>query len=283
MKKYASYLQYIKYHRGYIKRDRFLNKKYLIKGGGKKFNLNYKKITLEFEKFYNDEQEFIYISNIIDGKKPWNGEGCITIQIDKKFKLGIIQGVTPNIYKCFEDVDFLLKNPGNFYIKLAIKLLIKYKKKFGINQIQLTDNALIYCYNERLNLSQFLYLTKGHTFYGKFGFVPKNENDLKRYKFNLKLINTIKMKNFNFPKIIKKIDEKEKDIHKFKIWNKIKQILLNKKLDEYKFINIMQQIFTKNNSEDTCMIYYYIKRYLIKRLEKYGYEILDYKVYIMDI
>ena len=285
MKKYTSYLHYIKYYREYItfRRDRFLNRMYLIKGGGNKFNINYKEINLEFERFYDDGQEIIYISNIIDGKKTLDCDGCITIQIDKKLKQAVIQGVTTNIFKCFEDDDFQLKNPGNFYIKLAIKFLIKYKNKFGIKQIQLTDNAMINCHNKKFNLSDFLYLTKGHTFYGKFGFEPKDEDDLKRYKFNLKLINKIKMKDFNFPKMIKKIEEKEKEIKKIKIWNHIKNILLNKKYNENKFINIIQKIFTKNNSEDTCMVYYYIKRYLIKRLEKYGYEFLDYKVYIIDI
>ncbi len=59
-------------------------------------------------------------------------------------------------------------------ILVSIGFLKKYKNDFGINKITLTDNSMKYIDNckDRITLSQYYFLTHGHTWYGSFGFRP---------------------------------------------------------------------------------------------------------------
>jgi len=152
-----------------------LNKNIFIQKGGnpdKIYNIEYdKKIELIFKQITKSPDEIeIYLSNEFDDNN------CITIQINKKLKVASIHGISKEKNSCFNHADFILKNSGSFYLEMSLKLLKKYKDKFNINKITLIDNAQIYCENNgKFKLSQLLLLTKGYTWYEKFGFKIKDK------------------------------------------------------------------------------------------------------------
>lgn len=105
-------------------------------------------------------------------------------------------------------------------------MLKKYKDKFGISMITLTDNSIKKCGEENIILSKMLILLGGDTWYGKYGFRPydiqvksMNKKTNKEYEKNKKVIKKITITDVN---IIKYIEMTKKD----RLIKDVKKLLL---------------------------------------------------------
>lgn len=92
-------------------------------------------------------------------------------------------------------------------------MLKKYKDKFQIKMIILTDNSIKKCQNTYIKLTLMMTLLTGNTWYGKYGFRPikiiNNEYDYdefeyKKYEQNKNIMMKIKISDINLIKYIKK-------------------------------------------------------------------------------
>jgi hypothetical protein len=263
----------------------FINPPYppIQKGGNneKIIKISYdKSIELDFKKITKDNDEIeIYLTNDI------GDQTCISVQINKKLGVGTVHGISKETPGCFNHADFILKHPGSFYMEMILKLLKKYKDKFNINRLTLIDNAVINCDNNgKFNLSQYLLLVKGSTYYEKFGFKITDENKRKIVKDSKNIINQLKIKDIDFEKIFEDIKNNKKyNLINQKILLQIKQILKGT-LDK-NFMVIMNHIFYKNRTNDTCLLYSLIISNIIRQLEtKYSkFTRLDQLEYYLDI
>ena len=84
------------------------------------------------------------------------------------------------------------------------------KPKWKLKYIYLKDNSLYFCQKTKRNIDfdSIHILTRGNTWYGKYGFIPydslKEEIDIENYvnyKLNSKLVNKIKIKCTNIKAI----------------------------------------------------------------------------------
>lgn len=146
---------------------------------------------------------------------------------------------------------------------LLVEIVIKICKKFGIDNLYLTDNSHILCKNNshsRINLLYSKMMLDGDSWYGKFGFEPVEEIDKKTYKENQENFKkNILTQNIKKETFIKKILNKEKNK------NDIEKIL--KKYEEMKKEKLC--VFMKWISENYCSIYSEIYEYIY---DKAGYK-----------
>ena len=232
-----------------IKRD-----SYIQDGGSseKKYTIEYNdKIELVYKKISKSDNNIdIYLSNDFN-------DNCITVQINKKLRIGSIHSISNTEKSCFNSNDFILKHQGEFYLDMTIKLLKKYKEKFSIDKLTLIDNAVIHCKKgDNFNLSQFLLLTKGYTWYEKFGFKITDKSKQDSVNKSKDVIKQMKIKDIDFDKIFKDIKENKKEKYKLISSSTIDQIkkIISTNQNE-SFMSIMDFIFGKNKNDDTCLLY----------------------------
>jgi len=222
-----------------------LEDKYILKGGGKKYRIEMSDIIKKdiiFREIYRKDEKLLILN------KNKNKNECIVIYINEKDKVAELRSLTIENGKCIDLEDFWLKTSGKFHLKVAIKMLKKYKDKFKINKIVLEDIAIVKCNEMEFPLSSYMLLTKGYTFYGKEGFeyVEKDYNDLlKKYKnYILKL----KVKDVDIKDIIKK--SKNRELNK-DIINKAKD---NKNM---LFVDFLGLLFSRESmlNDEMCELY----------------------------
>lgn len=253
-----------KIRKGYIKNEHF-NHKYIL-NGGKKFKINLNSLIdkkIVFTEKYNDGFKKI----LLNSKKNNNIFNCVSITIKDNF--AFLDSLQVSEGNCIDLDDFGLKTTGKFHLKVAIKMLKKYKNKFKINKIVLEDIATVKCNEEDFPLSSYLLLTKGYTFYGKEGFKYQKDNLNKLLKNYQKYIDKLKAKNVNIKKMLNK--HNNKNINK-----KINNLL--KENPEIKFINLLGIIFNRDNmiNLEICQLYMYLRNVLIKfYIDNLGNEYLD--------
>jgi hypothetical protein len=247
---------------------------YLEQRGGstKQIKVNYNGEEFIFENPYGDLVYFLYS---IDGKDGM----CLIISINQEDKIANINNLNADTLKCG---DTIMDNQGTHLLKVGIKFLIENKHKFKINSIRLKDNAYINCRTKKLNkpiqinLSSFLLLTKGYTFYGKYGFEPLDENYKKLEYRLIKKLKKLKIENLEFDKIIKFIYKKNKK------YNYIKTIHIDKFKEYYEnfkdkyYYDFMSNYFHKNNPS-SCIIFDLMKNELIYRIKKNSSIDIDIK------
>jgi len=181
-----------------------LEDKYILKGGGKKYRIEMNDIIgkdIIFREIYRKDKKLLILNK--------NRNECIVIYINEKDKVAELRSLTIENGKCIDLEDFGLKTTGKFHLKVAIKMLKKYKDKFKINKIVLEDIATVKCNETEFPLSSYMLLTKGYTFYGKEGFeyVEQDYNDLlKKYK---KYILKLKVKDINIKDMLKNSKNKK--------------------------------------------------------------------------
>lgn len=180
---------------------------------------NYKDHKIKFKKYKDENNNIELYLKTID-----KNDNCIVITIDNNSNVGYISSINSIFGKCLAQKE--LNNNGITYIKISIELLKKYKSEFKINKIMLSDDALFY-YNKntKINLSKLNFLQYNESYYGRFGFVPSNENDKRNYISNQKILLKLKTKKINLIKILEN--------YKYDINNSLKNKLLNK-FDKYK-------------------------------------------------
>jgi len=209
------------YHSSYILRKNKIKTKDFFKnnnliGGGKTLSVSYDNIVYKFEESEIDDNHFILYSN------EENPLDCVSIIISKKDKLAEIHGIS-NYDKCLQNSN---TNVGSTLLKLTIKMLKKYKDKFGISMCTLTDNSIKKCGKKNIILSKMLILLGGDTWYGKYGFRPydiqvksMNKRTNKEYEKNKEVIKKITITDIN---IIKYIEMTKKD----RLIKDVKKLLL---------------------------------------------------------
>ncbi len=174
--------------------------KNIIQTGGKNLTIDYKNHKYTFEKFDIDEDNYVLYS--LDNLE------CVSIIISKEYKTAEIHGIS-NYKSCLQ---FTNENIGSTLLKLTIRMLKKYKERFGINMIILTDNSIKKCIKENIILSIMLSLLTGNTWYGKYGFRPIEIQNNKyivddisnnKYNENYKIMNSLKITDFDLLKYIK--------------------------------------------------------------------------------
>ena len=245
-----------------------LNSKYLLKGGGKKYKIKLNKIlkkNIYFEEIYDDG-----IKSLILNKTKNN---CVVILINEKDKIAKLDSLIVSNGECIDLEDFGLKTSGKFHLKVAIKMLKKYKEKFKINKIVLEDVATVKCNDLDFPLSSYLLLTKGYTFYGKEGFKYINHGI---YKYNNDLLK-------NYQKYISKLKIKDiniKNIFKSKEFGKLNKDIIDKAKyhKDMLFVDFIGMIFSRENMLNTeiCELYMNIRDTLIPYYQnKLGVEYIN--------
>ena len=252
----------------YSYRDLFIDMVKPYQKGGN-VNIKYNNNNFTFENIYDN----VYILSAID-----RDDECISITIDIEEKIAIINNINADTLKCGESI---MTNQGSHLLQIAIKFIKKIKDKYNIKKIELKDNAYINCFNKKIYLSNFLLLTRGYTFYGKYGFIPKNTKQYNKQLYLIDKLKKIKVKDINFIKLVKNIKPKYKD-------NFVKYV--NENQDKYYF-DFMSGFFNKNNKY-SCLIFYLIYEKLLDFLIKIypkelKYFLLDnynnYNIYFIQV
>jgi hypothetical protein len=158
--------------------------------------IEYKKEKYLFSRFKEDDYIFYALHQNEDIGEPM----CIMIIIEKDEKNCSIQTISYND-KCFakKNIFKLEKTKGGDLLKLALKLIDMIKNKYKIKTITLTDNAQKKCGDKKkINLSMMMTLMTGDTWYGKYGFIPKEKKMIERYEKNKDIINNTRIESVLF-------------------------------------------------------------------------------------
>ena len=241
-----------------------LEDKYILKGGGKKYRIetsNIIKKEIIFREIYRKDEKLLILNK--------NKNECVVIYINEKENMAELRSLTIENGKCIDLENFGLKTTGKFHLKVAIKMLKKYKDKFGINKIILDDVATVKCNDTEFPLSSYMLLTKGYTFYGKEGFryANKDYNDLlKNYK---NYISKLKVKYVNIKDILKNSKNK-----------KLNSVVINKSKDNKNmlFVDFLGLLFGRENmlNNEICELYMKIlNKLVIYYVNKLGADYLN--------
>jgi len=147
----------------------------------------------------------VYLTNSV-------GKGnCVIVTVDKKHKVAHIDslGIDP-VKGCF---DRPIMNRGEVLVEATIKILQKINKmeyeKYKIDTIELSDTSYIYCGKDNISLAELSFLQYGLTFYGRWGFYPKDKENREDYKKSQEKIFKFKVEDINLKKFLEKKYDKE--------------------------------------------------------------------------
>jgi hypothetical protein len=172
-----------------------------------KLNIEYDNIQYTFYESEIDENHYVLYTNY----EEENPNACVIIIMSKiddtKYYQAEIHGIG-NDKTCLHDKKTNI-GIGSILLKITLKMLKKYHKKLNIKYITLTDNSTKFCdsIKDGIKLSLMLTLLTGHTWYGKYGFRPFNNDNynivsLENYNKNTEIINSITIKEANILKYI---------------------------------------------------------------------------------
>jgi len=172
-----------------------------IKGGGnRKLKVEYNNHTYIFEE--NEINDNYFTLSSMEGE----GLDCVIILISSKDNIAEIHSITNN-KTCMANTN---ENIGSHLFKLTLKMIIKYSSKLNIKKICLGDMSIKKCGSYYIKLSKMLILLTGHTWYGKYGFRPRDDNtnnidkhENKKYEKNVKIMDSLTISNINLVKYIK--------------------------------------------------------------------------------
>ena len=143
---------------------------------------------------------------------------------------------------------------------------MKYKKKYGINKMTLSDNSFKYCSGcpISLNLSSLLFVLKGDTWYGSYGFKPFDSFEgkpdkwlLEKYKKNKRLFKTLTICELK----LKKIKEKNRKLLRM---SKKAFDSYNSFFDEKKRVRDLFRFMNTNYKEYCCLMAHILKNKIFK-------------------
>lgn len=170
-------------------------------GGGKDLSVSYNDKKYIFIKSEDIDDHYVLFSK--------DADECVYIIISQEDKTAEIHGIG-SYSSCLQETN---QNVGSTLLKITLKLLKKYKEKFQIKMVILTDNSVKKCHKVDIKLSIMMTLLTGDTWYGKYGFKPIkitgnvysfDEFEVSKYKKNKNIMNTIKISDINLIKYIKK-------------------------------------------------------------------------------
>jgi hypothetical protein len=197
-------------------------------------NLNVKYKDQTYKIIYDDQLYFM--------KSEDEADDCITIGVDKKNKTVSINNISSEgSFICFKNIN---EKIGTHLLLLAIKIAKKLKDRIPeINRIILTDNSKLHCSEQkdkRVIFSDLRQIISGDTFYGKHGFKPIHEEDVKNYNKNKKVLSKLLVDDIDFEKYFNSFSKENKDTNLDKLINFVKK---NKKMKVGKFIEILSDSY----------------------------------------
>ena len=127
-------------------------------------------IEYKFYKTSNDN-EIIYALHAKDNTIL----KCITIIINKQFRTAYLHELG-NHKGCIV-IGLIADKGGSILMSVALKLIKKLKDRYNLKYVYLIDNAHKTLFDDKgkahsVKLSHLMFLTKGITYYEKFGFKP---------------------------------------------------------------------------------------------------------------
>ena len=234
----------------------------------KNMDFNFHQITDE----YGDKYSLFKNDN--DKEMP----ECIVIIIDKKERTAYLNGMSSDSSCCINPNQLCT---GSTLLKLAIKFVKFIKEKYKLRYFQLKDNSYKICNGKQIHLALFYGLLNGDTWYGKHRFLPFNTKDenidnnlMKRYKNNKKIIKNIKIKDIkNLKKYLiksyQKIKPKIKLYDVLKMYEKHYDNLLSNFLRDYLF-----------NFDQTCDMFYLFVEDLARDIGFYNFHSKTFVYYL---
>jgi hypothetical protein len=184
--------------------------------GKTKFSILYDNIEYKFyESIINENHYILYNDHNID-----NPIDCVIIIMSKIDDTDYYQAEIHSIgndKSCLHDSVTNI-SVGSLLLKITLQMLKKYHDKLKIKHVTLTDNSLKFCENikKSIKLSLMLTLLTGHTWYGKYGFRPFDDDNydynkilVNNYNKNIEIINSITMEKSNILKYIELTEKKQ--------------------------------------------------------------------------
>ncbi len=174
-------------------------------GGGKKLKVEYNDFI------YNYEQSQIHNDNYVLYSLDDKENECVSIFISSNDNIAEIHGIG-NYNNCLSSSKLYDTNTsvGSQLLKITLKMLNKYANKLNINKIILRDNSVKNCGTNKIKLTKMMILLTGHTWYGKYGFRPRDDSSYKidkyknkHYENNIKIMNSLTISDIDLVKYIK--------------------------------------------------------------------------------
>lgn len=223
-------------------------------GGGKTTNIKYSYDNRIFTIFKVEEDDRISFS--IYNKSDELSDVCMMMFIPKKDNYIYLE--TISYYDNCSVPEMPKTKGGSLLLKLTLKYIDEIRDKYDLKYIQLRDTGNFTCHQikKKTPICNLYMLTRGDTWYGKYGFTPfdpvtkqPNYDVLVDYKLNQKLVKIIKVKHTQIYQYVKKASYKPQ----FK--NFTNQII-NKIFDAYNERTI-QDFFKDfiNNYDERCDIF----------------------------
>lgn len=239
----------------------------------KEFVIKFNSINYVFNTYHDNES--VYYKLYQQNNKNIVKHECIFIIINKTNNTSELHNISYD-EKCMPHAEMKDKKGGTL-IKIALKLINKIKDNYQIKYVQLSDNSVKYCKNKhQIDLSMMMTLITGTTWYGKYGFIPKNKNLQIIFKRNKIVMDNLYLKDV-------------KNMEKYIIygWKKSKSTLpISKILDNYKYAlnkNYKLKEFLSKfllDYDNTCDIFYYFYE---KIFEEIGLTYIGKNVYILKL
>lgn len=175
-----------------------------VQTGGKRIHYKYENHDVIFYGHQDNDRYVLSLHHYNNAEK----EQCLVILIADG--IGYIDNISYH-KNCIDGLND--KDGGTKLLKIAIDFLKKEKKKYGIDKIQLKDNAFKYCSENKtkIRLSLLTTLTTGDTWFGRHGFIPynsvkniKDEQGCEFYLDNKKRVSVVKVRDTNIEHYIRK-------------------------------------------------------------------------------
>ena len=226
-----------------------------IKEDTKEISINFNKVKYIFNTYHDKESVYYRLH-----QKNSDME-CILIIVDKQSRTCEIHNISYDS-RCMPSATMTDKK-GSSLMKIALKLIDKIKDKYKLRYIQLTDNSTKICNTKKIKLGTMLTLLTGTTWYGKYGFFPKDKRDNIKFIKNKEIMNNIKLKDV--PELTKMIFKAHKESES--------KLDLDKILKNYKMAlddNILLKkylIYFLSNYDKFCILFYYFYEDLYDELK----------------
>lgn len=168
-------------------------------GGGKKIKYKYNNYTFIIHQIEEEDR----ISFSINNKNNQDSTDiCVLLFIPKIDNYVYLESIA--YYQDCTIPSMPKTKGGSLLLNMILQFINDIKSKYKLKYIQLKDNSQFTCVNdnEKTSICNLYMLTRGHTWYGKYGFIPFdpikreiNVDVLVDYKTNQKLVHLVKVKH----------------------------------------------------------------------------------------
>jgi hypothetical protein len=239
-----------------------------LQTGGSVYEIDYNNTKIKFDKMDFGKESVIYTlykSNDVSTRPE-----CIIVMVNKKEKVSAIHNLSYDD-KCFtsNNKKYIATN-GSSLLKIALKLIDDIKDHYQLISVELIDNAKKKCENKKnIELWAIYMLTHGDTWYGKYGFVPKDDDKKILYQKNKKKMKKLLVTDTDIMDILKIYSKKTGYDG---IYNNIDNMIKEYKNDKVTtlFMSLLM------NYDNTCELFYYMYYSVMKNIGLYNLFNISY-------